>query len=140
MDAGFADPTAIGCAARSYGGYLTVAAMARYPALFQVGVDVRGIVEFETFFAHTEPWIAAAAVSRYGIRSKTQHRCGRAGRAEGSRGHHHPDIVPKARSTATQRNQRVHWQTPDPAGAGTGRPGVINPSRFGVRILDLVPE
>lgn len=66
MDAGFADPTAIGCAARSYGGYLTVAAMARYPALFQVGVDVRGIVEFETFFAHTEPWIAAAAVSRYG--------------------------------------------------------------------------
>jgi dipeptidyl aminopeptidase/acylaminoacyl peptidase len=66
VDAGLADPTAIGCAGRSYGGYLTVAAMARYPALFQVGVDVCGIVDFETFFAHTEPWIAAAAVSRYG--------------------------------------------------------------------------
>jgi dipeptidyl aminopeptidase/acylaminoacyl peptidase len=66
VDAGLADPTAIGCAGRSYGGYLTVAAMVRYPALFQVGVDVCGIVDFETFFAHTEPWIAAAAVSKYG--------------------------------------------------------------------------
>jgi dipeptidyl aminopeptidase/acylaminoacyl peptidase len=37
-----------------------------YPELFRVGVDVCGITDFETFFAHTEPWIAAAAVSRYG--------------------------------------------------------------------------
>ncbi len=66
MDAGLADPAAMACAGRSYGGYLTVAAMVRYPALFRVGVNVCGIVDFETFFAHTEPWIAAAAVSRYG--------------------------------------------------------------------------
>ena len=66
VDAGLADPTAIGCAGRSYGGYLTVAAMVSYPALFRVGVDVCGITDFETFFAHTEPWIGAAAVSRYG--------------------------------------------------------------------------
>ncbi|MGH3693154.1 MAG: prolyl oligopeptidase family serine peptidase [Pseudonocardiaceae bacterium] len=66
VDAGLADPTALGCAGRSYGGYLTVAAMARYPAMFRVGVEVSGIIDFETFFAHTEPWIAAAAVSRYG--------------------------------------------------------------------------
>ncbi|MBV9143219.1 MAG: S9 family peptidase [Pseudonocardiales bacterium] len=66
VDAGLTDPTALGCGGRSYGGYLTVAAMARYPALFRVGVDVCGIIDFETFFAHTEPWIAAAAVSRYG--------------------------------------------------------------------------
>ncbi|PZS28458.1 MAG: S9 family peptidase [Pseudonocardiales bacterium] len=66
VDAGLTDPTAIGCAGRSYGGYLTVAAMVRYPTLFQVGVDVCGITDFETFFAHAEPWIAAAAVSRYG--------------------------------------------------------------------------
>jgi dipeptidyl aminopeptidase/acylaminoacyl peptidase len=102
-DAGFADPTAIGCAARSYGGYLTVAAMARYPALFQVGVDVRGIVKFETFFAHTEPWIAAAAVSRYGDpqQDAAQVRPELDGRTVPA-AHHHPDIVPKARSTATQ--------------------------------------
>lgn len=66
VDARLADPAALGCAGRSYGGYLTVAAMARYPELFRVGVDVCGITDFETFFAHTEPWIAAAAVSRYG--------------------------------------------------------------------------
>lgn len=66
VGAGLADPAALGCAGRSYGGYLTVAAMVRFPELFQVGVDVCGITDFETFFAHTEPWIAAAAVSRYG--------------------------------------------------------------------------
>jgi dipeptidyl aminopeptidase/acylaminoacyl peptidase len=66
VDAGLADPAAIGCGGRSYGGYLTVAAMVTYPPLFRVGVDVCGITDFHTFFAHTEPWIAAAAVTKYG--------------------------------------------------------------------------
>ncbi|MCW2632241.1 MAG: putative acylaminoacyl-peptidase [Pseudonocardia sp.] len=66
VEAGLADPAAIGCAGRSYGGYLTVAALVHYPELFQVGVDFCGITDFETFYAHTEPWIAAAAASRYG--------------------------------------------------------------------------
>jgi dipeptidyl aminopeptidase/acylaminoacyl peptidase len=66
VDAGLADPDAIGCAGRSYGGYLTVAALVHYPELFQVGVDFCGITDFETFYVHTEPWIAAAATSRYG--------------------------------------------------------------------------
>lgn len=56
----------IGCAGRSYGGYLTLAALVWYPELFAVGVDVCGMVNFATFFANTEPWIAAAAVSKYG--------------------------------------------------------------------------
>ncbi len=66
VDAELADPAAMGCAGGSYGGYLTVAAMVSYPELFRVGVNFCGITDFETFFAHTEPWIAAAAVSRYG--------------------------------------------------------------------------
>jgi len=66
VDAGLADHTAIGCGGCSYGGYLTLATMVAYPTLFRVGVDVSGIADFETFFAHTEPWIAAAAVSKYG--------------------------------------------------------------------------
>ncbi|MGH3918254.1 MAG: alpha/beta hydrolase family protein, partial [Pseudonocardiaceae bacterium] len=66
VDAGLADPAALGCAGRSYGGYLTVAAMVSYPELFRAGIDLCGITDFQTFFAHTEPWIAAAAVSRYG--------------------------------------------------------------------------
>jgi dipeptidyl aminopeptidase/acylaminoacyl peptidase len=66
VDAGLAHPAVLGCAGRSYGGYLTVAAMVTYPELFRVGVDICGITDFETFYAHTEPWIAATAVSRYG--------------------------------------------------------------------------
>ena len=66
VDSGLADPAALGCAGRSYGGYLTLAAMVSHPTLFCVGVDVSGITDFEMFFAHTEPWIAAAAMSRYG--------------------------------------------------------------------------
>jgi dipeptidyl aminopeptidase/acylaminoacyl peptidase len=66
VDAGLAHPAVIGCAGRSYGGYLTVAAMVRYPELFRVGVDLCGITDFETFYAYTEPWIAAAAVTKYG--------------------------------------------------------------------------
>ncbi|HEX2262725.1 MAG TPA: prolyl oligopeptidase family serine peptidase, partial [Pseudonocardiaceae bacterium] len=66
VDAGLAHPAVLGCAGRSYGGYLTVTAMVTYPELFRVGVDICGITDFETFYAHTEPWIAATAVSRYG--------------------------------------------------------------------------
>jgi dipeptidyl aminopeptidase/acylaminoacyl peptidase len=63
---GIAEPGRIGCMGRSYGGYLTLAALVTYPALFAVGVDVCGMSNFETFFANSEPWIAAAAVGKYG--------------------------------------------------------------------------
>ena len=63
---GLADPTAIGCGGCSYGGYLTLAAMVAYPTLFRVGLDVSGITNFETFFAHTEPWMAAISTVEYG--------------------------------------------------------------------------
>ncbi|PZS18821.1 MAG: hypothetical protein DLM54_08000 [Acidimicrobiales bacterium] len=65
-DLGIADPGRIGCMGRSYGGYLTLAALVWYPELFAVGVDVCGMAEFASFFALTEPWIAAAATSKYG--------------------------------------------------------------------------
>ncbi|BFU43472.1 prolyl oligopeptidase family serine peptidase [Krasilnikovia sp. MM14-A1004] len=64
--AGIADPARVGCAGRSYGGYLTLAALTTYPELFAVGVDVCGMSNFATFYAHTEPWIAAAATTKYG--------------------------------------------------------------------------
>ncbi|MDA8391293.1 MAG: prolyl oligopeptidase family serine peptidase [Actinomycetota bacterium] len=56
----------MGCMGRSYGGYLTLAVLVRYPRLFSVGVDVCGMANFATFFAGTEPWIADAAVGKYG--------------------------------------------------------------------------
>lgn len=56
----------LACMGRSYGGYLTLATLVRHPGLFSVGVDVCGMVNFATFFARTEPWIADAAISKYG--------------------------------------------------------------------------
>ncbi|MEU4688228.1 S9 family peptidase [Actinoplanes sp. NPDC023714] len=56
----------LGCMGRSYGGYLTLAALTTFPDLFDVGIDVCGMSNFATFYEHTEPWIAAAAVSKYG--------------------------------------------------------------------------
>ncbi len=66
VDAGLADASRIGVAGRSYGGYLTLVALAWFPELFHVGVDVCGISDFSTFYAQTEPWIASAAVTKYG--------------------------------------------------------------------------
>jgi dipeptidyl aminopeptidase/acylaminoacyl peptidase len=66
VDTGVAESGRIGCMGRSYGGYLTLAALTAYPSLFAVGIDVCGMADFETFFAQTEPWIAAAAVGKYG--------------------------------------------------------------------------
>ncbi|GAA2541486.1 alpha/beta fold hydrolase [Winogradskya consettensis] len=63
---GVTDPERVGCMGRSYGGYLTLAALTTYPELFAVGIDVCGMSNFATFYEHTEPWIAAAAVSKYG--------------------------------------------------------------------------
>jgi dipeptidyl aminopeptidase/acylaminoacyl peptidase len=63
---GIADPERLGVMGRSYGGYLTLAALVNHPELFAVGVDVCGMADFETFFARTEPWIADAAVGEYG--------------------------------------------------------------------------
>ncbi|WP_328460715.1 S9 family peptidase [Actinoplanes sp. NBC_00393] len=56
----------VGIMGRSYGGYLTLAALTTFPDLFDVGIDVCGMSNFSTFYQHTEPWIAAAAVSKYG--------------------------------------------------------------------------
>lgn len=36
------------------------------PDLFAAGVDICGMVDFESFYARTEPWIAALAVTKYG--------------------------------------------------------------------------
>ncbi|GAT64791.1 dipeptidylaminopeptidase/acylaminoacyl-peptidase -like protein [Planomonospora sphaerica] len=63
---GAADPSRIACMGRSYGGYLTLAALVTHPGVFRAGVDVCGMADFATFYARTEPWIAAAAVSEYG--------------------------------------------------------------------------
>jgi dipeptidyl aminopeptidase/acylaminoacyl peptidase len=46
----------LGITGASYGGYMAMAGLAEYPELFSAGVSECGIVNFRTFFEHTEPW------------------------------------------------------------------------------------
>jgi dipeptidyl aminopeptidase/acylaminoacyl peptidase len=66
VDARIADPKRIGIMGGSYGGYMTLAGLTEYPDLFAAGADLFGIVNFETFFAKTEPWMAAISTIEYG--------------------------------------------------------------------------
>ena len=66
VDTGVAEPGRLALMGRSYGGYLTLACLVRYPELFQVGVSVCGMSDLHTFYTGTEPWIATAAVGKYG--------------------------------------------------------------------------
>ncbi len=66
-----ADPKRLGIMGGSYGGYMTMAGLTEYPDLFRAGADLYGVVNFETFFAHTEPWMAAISTIEYG-NPKTQ--------------------------------------------------------------------
>ncbi|MGI4895673.1 MAG: S9 family peptidase [Janthinobacterium lividum] len=63
---GWADADRIAVSGRSYGGYLTLASLAFSPGVFAAGVDICGMSDFTTFYRDTEPWIGAAAVSKYG--------------------------------------------------------------------------
>lgn len=61
-----ADPKRIGITGGSYGGYMTMAGLTEYPDMFAAGVDLFGIVNFMTFFQHTQPWMAAISTTEYG--------------------------------------------------------------------------
>jgi len=50
----------------SYGGYMVMAGVTEYPDLFAAGADLFGVVNFETFFQHTEGWMAAISTIEYG--------------------------------------------------------------------------
>ncbi len=61
-----ADPQRIGIMGGPYGGYMTMAGLTEYPELFTAGVNLFGIVNFETFFENTEPWMAEISKIEYG--------------------------------------------------------------------------
>jgi dipeptidyl aminopeptidase/acylaminoacyl peptidase len=63
---GAADPKRIGIMGGSYGGYMVMAGLTEFPDLFAAGANLFGVVNFETFFKHTEPWMAAISTIEYG--------------------------------------------------------------------------
>jgi dipeptidyl aminopeptidase/acylaminoacyl peptidase len=66
VDDEIADRERLGIMGGSYGGYMTMAGLTEYPDLFKAGADLFGVVNFETFFANTEPWMAAISTIEYG--------------------------------------------------------------------------
>jgi dipeptidyl aminopeptidase/acylaminoacyl peptidase len=66
VKAGIADPGRLGIMGGSYGGYMVMAGLTEYPKTFAAGADLFGVVNFETFFKHTEPWMAAISKIEYG--------------------------------------------------------------------------
>jgi dipeptidyl aminopeptidase/acylaminoacyl peptidase len=66
IDLDLADPDRIGIMGGSYGGYMTMAGLVEYPEIFAAGANLYGIVNFDTFFRDTEPWMAAISKQEYG--------------------------------------------------------------------------
>ncbi len=66
ISSGIADPQRIGIMGGSYGGYMTMAGLTEFPEIFAAGADLFGIVNFETFFAQSVPWMGAVSKIEYG--------------------------------------------------------------------------
>lgn len=66
VKSGIADPKRIGIMGGSYGGYMVAAGLTEYPDDFAAGANLFGVVNFETFFKHTQPWMAAISKIEYG--------------------------------------------------------------------------
>lgn len=63
---GVADPARVAVHGWSYGGYLAMISLTRFPELFRSGSSHAGMSDLRTFYQHTEPWMAAASVTEYG--------------------------------------------------------------------------
>jgi dipeptidyl aminopeptidase/acylaminoacyl peptidase len=63
---GIGDPARLGIMGGSYGGYMVMAGITEYPEMFAAGVNLFGVVNFESFFRETEPWMAAISTTEYG--------------------------------------------------------------------------
>ena len=54
IDTGYADPKRIGITGGSYGGYMTLMALAKTPTLWAAGVDEYGIIDWRELWHHTD--------------------------------------------------------------------------------------
>jgi dipeptidyl aminopeptidase/acylaminoacyl peptidase len=60
------DSKRLGIMGGSYGGYMTMAGLTEFPDLFAAGANSYGVVNFLTFFKHSEAYIAAISKNEYG--------------------------------------------------------------------------
>ncbi len=66
INTGTSKAGSVGIMGGSYGGYMVMAGVTEYPDMFAAGANLFGVVNFETFFAQTEPWMAAISTVEYG--------------------------------------------------------------------------
>jgi len=60
------DAERIAVMGQSYGGYMVLAAVTEYPALWRCAIDFYGIADFATLLAATSPWRRAHRSAEYG--------------------------------------------------------------------------
>jgi len=65
-DEEFVDPDRIVAYGRSYGGFVVLSAITRYPELWAAAVEFVGIANFETFLENTGDWRRAHREAEYG--------------------------------------------------------------------------
>ncbi|MGH7726377.1 MAG: S9 family peptidase [Candidatus Eiseniibacteriota bacterium] len=66
VEQGYALPGRVAVTGGSYGGYMTLAALAFHPDLWACGVDVVGISNLRTFIANTGSWRQSLRAAEYG--------------------------------------------------------------------------
>jgi Tol biopolymer transport system component/dienelactone hydrolase len=57
VDTGYVDKKKIGIAGGSYGGYMTLMALGKTPAVWAAGVEEYGIVDWRSLHDRTSPWL-----------------------------------------------------------------------------------
>jgi dipeptidyl aminopeptidase/acylaminoacyl peptidase len=57
LNSGFVDPKKLGVYGASYGGYLTLVAMSKFPEQWAAGVALVPFVDFPTMYATVTPWL-----------------------------------------------------------------------------------
>ncbi len=60
------DPRRMAIWGESYGGFMVLSALAEQPGLWQAGVDIFGVVNFETLLRDTGPWRRGHRATEYG--------------------------------------------------------------------------
>lgn len=63
---GIGDTKRLGIMGGSYGGYAVMVGVTEFPDTFAAGANLFGMVNFETFFSHSTPWMGAISVGEYG--------------------------------------------------------------------------
>lgn len=73
VDAKIGAPGRLGIMGGSYGGYAVMVGVTEFPDTFAAGANLYGIVNFETFFAHSTPWMGAISTGEYGDPATQRH-------------------------------------------------------------------